>query len=167
MIFSPTRRITLSSFLADVGGLSLVDSQVQTWLSGKLNGELPAPDASTIYVLFYPDGATVTQGGGISCQSFGGYHLSGMLDPKNASQLVAYAVIPRCVSGPPGLSKLDLATTAASHEMLEAATDPCRSRGQQEDGVSPDPGWLPGILPHIHADRAPLHELSHQPLSMD
>ncbi|HVY47921.1 MAG TPA: hypothetical protein VHB21_18665 [Minicystis sp.] len=102
---------------------SLSDDQIQTWLISKIeagDGVFPAADDQTIYVLFYPSGVTISDFGGTSCQSFGGYHFNTNLhDGSNA----IYAVIPRCQGGQ-GVTAMDLVTQATSHELLEAATDP-------------------------------------------
>ncbi len=58
-----------------------------------------------------------------SCTSFGGYHSNIQLDASHANLNVAYAVVPRCATFGP-LSGLDAVTGAASHEFIEAATDP-------------------------------------------
>jgi hypothetical protein len=58
-----------------------------------------------------------------SCNSFGGYHGNIKLDAAHANTLVAYAVIPRCATFG-DLSGLDAITGTASHEFVEAATDP-------------------------------------------
>jgi hypothetical protein len=98
------------------------------------SGELPAPDAQTLYVLYFPAGTTITMDGMTSCSSFGAYHYSADLTPLGSTIPIetAYAVEPRC-SGEPFI------TTAASHEILEAATDahPGRSRGYAME----DLGW--------------------------
>jgi hypothetical protein len=102
------------------------DSTIQTWLAGKLNGNDPAwiaPDANTVYVLYYPAGVTITNGGAKSCQAFGGYHSNILVHTGHGNINAAYAVIPRCASGH-GLTGIDVITAAASHELAEAATDP-------------------------------------------
>jgi hypothetical protein len=67
--------------------------------------------------------------GGVSasCTSFGGYHENISLDPAHGGMYVPYAVIPRCASfqtGGPDLMGIDVITGAASHEFIEATTDP-------------------------------------------
>jgi hypothetical protein len=107
------------------------DTAIETWLADKLNADdpaFPAPDDNTIYALHFPASTTITSGGGFggtstSCQDFGGYHSSITLDANHGSMPVAYAVIPQCPSFD-GLSVLDGMTSAESHELLEAATDP-------------------------------------------
>jgi hypothetical protein len=116
--------------LAETAPGTIDDSAIQTWLEGKLNGDdpaWPAPDANTVYVLHYPAGTTITSQGAMgtdqSCVSFGGYHSNVTLDGNHGGMNVAYAVIPRC-SDFDGLTGVDAVTSAESHELLEAATDP-------------------------------------------
>ena len=58
--------------------------------------------------------------GGISCFSFGGYH-NGYVSAKHGN--VFYAVLPECSSGFSGV------TYVASHELIEAVTDPFPTPG--------------------------------------
>ena len=106
--------------LKDDAPQSIDDSVIQTWLASKIDdGTLPAPDSNTIYAIYYPDGTTVTLGSnGTSCQDFGAYHDN--ITYKNVD--VSYAVVPRCSGF--GSSVLDATTSAASHEFIEASTDP-------------------------------------------
>jgi hypothetical protein len=106
------------------GASPLADSTIQAWLTQKLTSNdpaWPAPDANTVYALFYPTGTSITlgQGGGTSCSSFGGYHSN----IKIGNNDVAYAVLPRCAKFA-GMSGIDAVTGPTSHELLEAATDP-------------------------------------------
>ena len=116
--------------LTEAAPSSIADSDIQTWLAGKLNGTdpvWPAPDANTIYVLHYPASTTITQASGgqtaQSCRDFGGYHNNVALDASHSSQNVAYAVVPRCGSFG-NLHGIDAVTGAESHEIVESATDP-------------------------------------------
>jgi hypothetical protein len=102
---------------------TISDDEIQTWLAGKIeagDGVFPAADGNTIYTIFYPESATITDFGGISCQSFGGYHFNTHLSDGTPA---IYAVIPRCPGGM-GVSMLDEVTESTSHELLEASTDP-------------------------------------------
>jgi hypothetical protein len=122
---------------ADNPGTTIDDTQIQTWLAGKLNANdavFGTPDANTLYALFYPPNVTITLGGGAggdagggggaaSCSSFGGYHSNIQLDAAHGTMNVAYAVMPRCASFGP-LMGLDVVTGTASHEFVEAVTDP-------------------------------------------
>jgi hypothetical protein len=105
---------------------SIDDSAIQTWLVTKLevaDAALPAPDAQTVYVLFYPAGVTVTFQGGQSCTSFEGYHDETALDAAHGATPVAYAVVPRC-GDLDGVDGVPAITGVASHELVEVATDP-------------------------------------------
>lgn len=130
--------------LVEAAPSTIDDSAIQTWLAGKLDANdpaWPAADANTVYVLFYPATTTITIGGASSCSAFGGYHNSVQLDASHGSQNVAYAVLPRCATFG-SLTGLDAGTAAASHELVEAATDPYPNVSPayaQVDG--PDLAW--------------------------
>jgi hypothetical protein len=112
--------------LTETAPATIDDTAIQTWLQGKLDGNdplWPANDANTVYVLHYPLGTTITLQGTKSCSYFGGYHSDTQLDASHGGALVAYAVIPRCMSFPP-LMGIDAVTGAESHELIEAVTDP-------------------------------------------
>jgi hypothetical protein len=94
------------------------DSTIQSWLAQQIAASvLPPPNVNMVYVLYYPTGTTVTlalNGASLtSCTDFGGYHSEA---PYDQTELV-YAVVPRC-------GNLAAVTGAASHELIEAATDP-------------------------------------------
>jgi hypothetical protein len=120
------------------------DGDIRAWLAGKLSGAdagdpaFPTPDANTIFAFFFPSGVVISEdetppdGGAdggdldaaassapLSCSTFGGYHSSIVVGGVN----VAYAVIPRCSSFD-GFTGIDAVTGAASHELIEAVTDP-------------------------------------------
>ena len=112
--------------LAETSTGTIDDMAIQTWLAGKLNANDPAfpkADADTVFAINYPTGVSITQGGQASCVAFGGYHNSTTLDALHGGASVAYAVIPRC-SDFDGFTGIDAVTAAASHELIEAATDP-------------------------------------------
>jgi hypothetical protein len=103
---------------------------IDAWLAGKLNGDdpaLPAPAGDVIYAIHYPASTVITANfGGApakACTSFGGYHYNTTLDAAHGQREVAYLVMPRC-DGFDGLSGIDAATAAESHELVEAVTDP-------------------------------------------
>lgn len=102
------------------------DSDVQTWISNKIQNDstFPQPDASTIYAIFYPSGTTVALGADTTCDQLQGYHDS---YPLSSSSNVIYAVIPRCPAPVQNISIADQMTAEASHEIIEAATDPLPS----------------------------------------
>lgn len=99
-----------------MGGSSTMATYIQQQVA---SGAFPAPDANTLYVLYFPASTTITLDGAVSCQTFGGYHNSTQVTPPGGSNtVVAYAVIPRCQQ------TIDYLTFAASHEISEASTDP-------------------------------------------
>ena len=100
--------------LGQAAPATIDDATIQTWLATEFAGTdgFPTPDANTLIVLYYPSTTTVTLQGATSCQTFGGYHNSAQV----GSQQIAYAVVPRCT----GITT----TGAASHELIEASTDP-------------------------------------------
>jgi hypothetical protein len=106
--------------LSEAAPPTIDDSTIQLWIVSEIDaGHLPQPTENTVYAINYPLGTTVTYGSqATSCQNFGGYHS----DLQAGSMLIAYAVIPRCA--PPDRTELQQLTGAASHEMVEASTDP-------------------------------------------
>jgi MYXO-CTERM domain-containing protein len=108
---------------------TISDKQVQTYLTGLINAKkIPAPDDNTLYFVFYPSPVTITQGGGSSCVSGGfcAYHNSYTISGQN----VRYAVMPDQTAGGcadgcgPATDSFANTTDVASHEMIEAVTDP-------------------------------------------
>lgn len=106
------------------------DTDIQDWLASKLNADDPAfppPDGDTLYAIYYPKGLKITLSGGgpvsHSCTEFGGYHSNITLDGAHGNMDVAYAVMPHC-NGFGGQTEMETMTSTASHEYLEAATDP-------------------------------------------
>jgi hypothetical protein len=76
----------------------------------------PAPDGNTVYTLYLSTSTSITVQGTDGCQQgIGGYHSSVVVGGTD----VAYAVILQCNG-----AALDQATSSASHELVEAATDP-------------------------------------------
>jgi hypothetical protein len=97
----------------------LDDEQIKPWLVSLIQsgGVMPAAPGA-IYMLFYPSSTALTLNGTDSCWQFGGYHNSVLVDGVS----VAYAVIPQCVVD--DWTTLQTTTSAASHEIIEASTDP-------------------------------------------
>jgi hypothetical protein len=97
-------------------------STLQTFLAGLITGAtVPAPDANTIYALYFPTTTTITLDGGVSCQAFDGYHSAMTV----GSQQVYYAVIPECPAPQmtPSITTLQNTTITASHEFIETSSD--------------------------------------------
>jgi hypothetical protein len=115
--------------LSEAPPATLDDADIQKWLRDKLDADDPAfptPDANTIYMMAYPSGVKITEGGGTACVDFGAYHESLALDAMHQGLVVPYVVLPRCASIH-GLSGIDMVTAGASHELVEAVTDPTPS----------------------------------------
>jgi hypothetical protein len=108
--------------LAEAAPSTIDDGAIRAWLAQKVDGgdpQFPRPAPGTIYVLWYPDGTQITEQGATSCRAFGGYHEGGQLADGTP---FSYAVLPRCQGDDTtGLAAL---TVAASHELIEACTDP-------------------------------------------
>jgi hypothetical protein len=118
---------------------SVTDLDVQTLLEANLgNGTLPGPqaDAGTpeggaasdyLYLIVYPPGTTTGSflAGPDTCTSQGGGHFIGGYhwETQSGAYHIPYAVVPTCSGGGQVESDADL-ETSASHEYIEAATDP-------------------------------------------
>jgi hypothetical protein len=104
------------------------DSDAQALLAANLtaqDGGPPlwgAPDPNTIYALFYPSGTIADDGTGAKCcTDFDGYHGQSEITGVN----VAYAIMCSCPGfDGPTIADLPQLTVVASHELVEAATDP-------------------------------------------
>jgi hypothetical protein len=110
-------------------------SDIQSWLvqmftgggDGGVGPVFKDADAQTVYLIYFPSGVSVSLDGSQSCVAggFGGYHQTVAITRPGASApiRVPYAIIPRCP--PQGSETIDqTATLTASHELIEAATDP-------------------------------------------
>ncbi len=102
------------------------------------NGTVPAPDADTLYMIHFAPGIVITQAGDPSCSSSSNNAWCAFHDNvTNGSSMLRYAVIPDmspsgCAQGCNVGSSSDpfvAATISASHEMIEAITDPDDSSG--------------------------------------
>src|SRR6267142_1210853 len=117
-------------------GSTITDTQIQSELLSQITaGHLPAPvldaagNVNTLYMIFFPPGKTITQGGSNSCQAGGfcAYHgtTSTLLNGKN----VLYGVHPDmqsglCSTGGCGNGGVfGNYTSVTSHELTEAITD--------------------------------------------
>jgi hypothetical protein len=107
--------------LANYVAMNAQDTATSMW---------PAPNANVVYVVYLAPTTSLTFQGADACsQGIGGYH-----DNVTAgSQNVAYAVVLQCsqLAGPQG--PLAEVTQAASHEIVEASTDP---------NPNGNPAWL-------------------------
>ena len=117
----------LGSYAYTSGATGTIDdSDIQTALAGLIDaGKVPAPDADTLYAIHFAPGIDITQQGQASCQVFCAYH--GSFTHKSAK--VFYSVVPdqggNCAGGCGGNASLfNNTTSVASHELVEATTDP-------------------------------------------
>jgi len=119
------------------------DTAIASWVAQAVaSNVLPAYDSNTVYVLFMPPGLSVTLQGATSCDAFGGYHSETPL----AMAAAPYAVIPRCANDFGDLSGIDVVTGAASHELIEATTDPFPDSNPAYAQVdNKDFGWEIGL----------------------
>lgn len=109
--------------IASGASVTLQDADVQKMISSAISaGVVPAADANTLYVLFFPSGVTIQLGSDASCSTFCGYHDSFV----GASGGVRYAVLPYpdCAGCTGGMSVEAALTSVTSHEIDEAVTDP-------------------------------------------
>ncbi|HVG92678.1 MAG TPA: hypothetical protein VNB54_14380 [Alphaproteobacteria bacterium] len=117
-------------------GSTISDAQIQSELLAQITaGHLPAPlldaagNVNTLYMIFFPPGKTITQGGSSSCVAGGfcAYHgtTSTLLNGKN----VLYGVMPDMQSGLCSTGGCGSAgvfgnyKSVTSHELTEAITD--------------------------------------------
>lgn len=112
------------SLLANDGG-PLTDDDVRALVQSVAAANFPdagIPDSNVIPTLFLPPGVTITgtaQTPGTSCVDYGAYHWSYV----SGATPIAYVVIPRCEDFGP-MHGDDTITGGASHELVEAVTDP-------------------------------------------
>lgn len=102
------------------------DRQIQNVLNQEIAaGAIAPPDSNRLLFVFTPPNVVVTQGGASSDgapSGFAGYHGSFV---DSSGSLVRYAVIPDPIGNDQAaLAPFDQQTSAASHEMAEAVTDP-------------------------------------------
>ncbi len=104
-------------------------------------------DANTLVVVFIPATTTVALGGNGSqtCKDVGGYHES-----TGNTKEAAYAIVPRCqsfVNQQPNLSTLlEVTTASATHEIIEAITDPFPNQSPAYNQVDATHALWPLIL---------------------
>jgi hypothetical protein len=94
-------------------------------------GTLPPPKGDILYMIYMPPNVLVTNGIGASCTEFAGYHHAGFY----GNARFTYAIVDDCTFGDP-----DELTNTASHELIEACTDPYEDDpGYFLDKSLPDP----------------------------
>jgi hypothetical protein len=120
--------------LSQTTSTTLTDSTIRTALSAAITAStVPQPTANTLYMITLPPGSKETRGGQTSCAAGGfcAYHSN----YNNNGVSVRYAVLldtsVDCASGCGSDGDyLNNATSVASHELIEAVTDPL---GQQQN----------------------------------
>jgi uncharacterized repeat protein (TIGR01451 family) len=82
---------------------------------------VPSPGDNSLYVVYLPRGTTIDNFGiNKSCDSFGAYHFMGITLTLLGGAQLAFAVVPLdCAHG-----SADQLAELASHEIIEASTDP-------------------------------------------
>ena len=92
-------------------------------------GKVPANDADTLYMVYFPPGVTIGMGGSESCSSFCAFHSSDTYKGKN----FYYGVMPYlgggCDGGCGQGTIFQNTCSASSHEMIEAVTDAAVGNG--------------------------------------
>jgi hypothetical protein len=98
------------------------NEDLRTWLASRFEGGAAgwpwAADPNAIYALFLPETTKLVGEMGESCRDFKAYH--GEL--HQGLNHTVFAVVPRCIVD--GVPVVDELTRSASHELIEAATDP-------------------------------------------
>ncbi len=117
-------------------GATISDAQIQSELFAQINGgHLPAPvldaggNPNTLYMIFFPPGKKITQGGSSSCVAGGFCAYHGTTSSLLAGKNVLYGVMPDmqagsgCASGCGTSTTFGNYTSVTSHELTEAITD--------------------------------------------
>jgi len=117
-------------------GSTIDDTNIQAELLAQINaGHLPAPvldsqgNPNTLYMIYFPPGKTITQGGSSSCVGGGFCAYHGTTSNTLNSKHVLYGVLPDmqagsgCSTGCGTSSVFGNYTSVTSHELVEAMTD--------------------------------------------
>ena len=116
-------------------GSTITDAQIQSELLAQINaGHLPGPidargNPNTLYMIFFPPGKTISQGGSNSCQAGGFCAYHGTTSSTLNAKHVLYGVMPDmqagsgCSTGCGSSTVFNNYTSVTSHELVEAMTD--------------------------------------------
>ena len=117
-------------------GSTITDTQIQSELLAQINaGHLPAPaldalgNPNTLYMIYFPPGKTISQGGSNSCQAGGFCAYHGTTSSTLGGHNVLYGVMPDmqagsgCSTGCGTSTVFGNYTSVTSHELTEAMTD--------------------------------------------
>jgi len=161
---TPTQIIgrgSLRAFTAITPGntsTALTDAAVNTELAAQIQaGHLPAPNANTLYAIHFPPGTTIDGTAlriGNSCKAGGfcGYHSAATKTISGRATSLRYTVMPDfgpgsgCDVGCGSDSMIDNFTSTASHEVVEAVTDPEPFAGWS----NPNAGEIGDLCNHHH-----------------
>ena len=125
-----------------VSGQTLNDEDIPAFLEAHVrSGELPAPDASTLYLFYVPAATDVffARGALQSCVDFLGYHSETTLALEAGKSQALYGVVARCAGFGADMEKY--VAVAASHVMIETASDPFPSTAPAYQLATND-AWL-------------------------
>lgn len=101
----------------------LDDAAIKALLTDAITqGKVPVPNGSRIYMVYPPKG-TVVQSFGAGCTDFQAYHSAFQFAGEGGTALAVYSVTPRCADTF-GMTPTDFTTWGASHEVMEATSDP-------------------------------------------
>jgi hypothetical protein len=117
-------------------GSTIDDTNIQAELLAQISaGHLPAPvldsagNVNTLYMIYFPPGKTITQGGSSSCVAGGFCAYHGTTSNTLNSKHILYGVLPDmqagsgCSSGCGTSTVFGNYTSVTSHELTEAITD--------------------------------------------
>ena len=117
-------------------GSTISDTQIQSELLAQITaGHLPSPildaagNVNTIYMIYFPPGKTITQGGSSSCVGGGFCAYHGTTSSLFSGKHVLYGVMPDmqagsgCATGCGTSTTFNNYTSVTSHELTEAITD--------------------------------------------
>jgi hypothetical protein len=117
-------------------GSTITDAQIQSELLSQITaGHLPSPvldaagNVNTIYMIYFPPGKTITQGGTSSCVAGGFCAYHGTTSTTLNSKNILYGVLPDmqagsgCSTGCGTSTTFGNYTSVTSHELTEAITD--------------------------------------------
>src|SRR5579864_4120326 len=117
-------------------GSTIDDTNIQAELLAQINaGHLPAPvldskgNPNTLYMIYFPPGKTITQGGSSSCVGGGFCAYHGTTSTLFGGKNLLYGVLPDmqagsgCASGCGTSTTFGNYTSVTSHELTEAITD--------------------------------------------
>lgn len=124
------------TIIPSVTGSTIDDTQIQPELLAQITaGHLPAPvtdaagNVNTLYMIYFPPGITITQGGSSSCVGGGFCAYHGTTSNTFQSKHVLYGIHPDmqagsgCAQGCGNSTVFNNYTSVSSHEFSEAVTD--------------------------------------------